>query len=401
MPKLHNILMLSHGLGSYYRARGYAPHLVRRGYQVEIVTISQRNRWRPLVEEIEGARVIHSPDLLWGRLRTGWDPWDCAWRMLDLLRRPVDLIKCYETRPVTLLPAFALKRLLKVPVVTSWGDWWGRGGTTFERSTGWSHQLDRVFSPVETFFEESFHRYADGMIVLSEALRKRAVALGVPDEKIRTIIPGVDLERVRPGDRAAARQALGIPQDRFLYGYAGKIFPRDAALLMEAHGKVAAQVPDATVVLIGHSNYRGGEGRPSAVITTGGGLSYSTVLQWFAACDVMLLPLADSVANRGRWPSKVAEYMAAERAVVATAVGDVTRLFTDGRAGVLTAPDASSFAEGILRLYGDSKREAMGRTGRAIAREQLQWSTQADRIQDFLECVYEDRNAPATQPEYA
>src|SRR5205085_7303786 len=122
---------------------------------------------------------------------------------------------------------------------------------------------------------------------------------------------------------------------------------------------VSARVPNATAVLIGHSRYRPPEGSAVNVISTGGNLSYEKVQQWFAACDVLLLPLCDSIANRGRWPSKVAEYMAAARPVVATAVGDLTGLFSDGRAGVLTAANATSFAEGILRLYTASNRREM------------------------------------------
>lgn len=401
MPKLNRILMLSHGLGSYYRARGYAQHLVERGYHVQVVTISERNRFRPLVDDIKGVRIIQSPDLLWGRLRTGWDPWDCAWRILRLLRTPVDLIKCYDTRPVTLIPAFVLKRLLNVPVVISWGDWWGRGGTASERSMGFSHRIEQLFSPVETFFEEAFHRHADGLIVLSKALRNRAIGLGVPASKIRIIVPGVDSERVCPGDRTAARNALGISQDCFLYGYAGGLFPRDGELLLEAHRRVSAQLPNATAVLIGHTRYRPPEPIAKNIILTGGKLSYEKVLQWFAACDVLLLPLCDSIANRGRWPSKVAEYMAAARPVVATAVGDVAGLFGDGRAGILTSANAGSFAEGILKLHAHPNRAEMGYRGREIARKELLWKVQTDRVQEFLEQIYEEAQTFSRQPEYA
>jgi glycosyltransferase involved in cell wall biosynthesis len=137
------------------------------------------------------------------------------------------------------------------------------------------------------------------------------------------------------------------------------------------------------------------------VISTGGGLSYQKVLQWFAACDVLLLPLCDSIANRGRWPSKVAEYMAAARPVVATAVGDLTDLFSDGRAGVLTAANATSFAEGILRLYADPHRSEMGLRGREVACERLVWKVQTDYVQEFLEQVYEEAQTSSRQPEYA
>jgi glycosyltransferase involved in cell wall biosynthesis len=401
MPDLRYILMLSHGKGSYYRARGYAEHLVERGYEIEIVTISEHNLLRPVIEKIKGVRIIHSPDLLWGRLRTGWDPWDCVWRILRIIRNRPDLIKCYDTRPVTVVPAFALKRLLKVPVVMSWGDWWGKGGTAAERSVGWSHRLEQLFLPIETFFEESFHCRADGLIVLSQALRERAIELGVPESKIRVILPGVDSERVRPGDRIRARQALGVPQNCFLYGYAGSLFTRDGELLVEAHRRVIERVPNATAVLIGHTRFRPAENASRNVISTGGKLSYERVLQWFAACDVLLLPLCNSVANRGRWPSKIAEYMAAGRAVVATAVGDVPALFRDASPGVLTAADPQSFAEGILKMYANADRDEMGRRGREIACQQLGWILQTNYVQEFLEQVYEQAQSAFPRPEYA
>jgi glycosyltransferase involved in cell wall biosynthesis len=400
MAKLRNILMLSHGLGSYYRARGYAEQLVDRGYQVDVVTISERNRLHPFLEFNKGVRIIHSPDLLWGRLRTGWDAWDCVWRTLRLSGKRVDLIKCYDSRPVSVIPAFALKRLMKVPVVMNWGDWWGRGGTTMERSEGFSHQLDRIFSPIETFFEESFHRHADGVIVMSEALRKRAIALGVPESKIRIIVHGADTERVRPRDRTVARAALGLSQDTLLCGYLGAIFPRDAELLIQAHRRLLAEVPTAKTVLIGHTKYRIAEGAATNLIRTGQ-LSYEGVLQWIAACDLMLLPLCDSIANRGRWPSKVVDYMAAGRPVVATNVGDVARLIGEGGAGLLTAANPESLAQGILRLYADPHRSEMGLRGREIACKRLLWTVQTDYLQEFLEQVYEEARRSSRQHEYA
>jgi glycosyltransferase involved in cell wall biosynthesis len=113
------------------------------------------------------------------------------------------------------------------------------------------------------------------------------------------------------------------------------------------------------------------------------------------------LPLCDSIANRGRWPSKVAEYMAAGRPVVATAVGDMARLFADGRAGVLTAANPQSFAEGILKVYADPHRSDMGSNGRDLACNQLLWTIQTDYVQEFLEQVYLEAHAPSREPEYA
>jgi glycosyltransferase involved in cell wall biosynthesis len=397
MPELRKILMLSHGSGSYQRARGFGEYLAKDGYEVEVVTISEKSHWRGSSRTCDGLRVTQAPDLLCGRLRTGWDAWDSLWRTIRAIQFKPDLIKCYETRPVSALPAFTLRRFFGTPVITSWGDWWGHGGTTFERAVGGKHPFDAIFAPIETYFEEAFHPAADGVIVMSEALRKRALALGVPAHKIRVIHHGIDVDRVKLVDRAEARRALGIAADVPLFGYVGKIFPRDAGLLLEAQHIIQSQLPEAMIALIGNTNYKPlATGIPNLVLT--GLLSEPDLLNWLSACDLFLLPLFDSVANRGRWPSKVPEYMAAQRAVVATAVGDVSGIFSDGVAGILTAANANDFANGVLRLYRDPMRDEMGRRGRQIAAERFAWSVQAKALREFIEEVYQASQANLRAP---
>ena len=55
--------------------------------------------------------------------------------------------------------------------------------------------------------------YASRVIVDSEALREIAISLSVPEGRIELVGDGVDAERFRPLDRAAARVALDLPPD--------------------------------------------------------------------------------------------------------------------------------------------------------------------------------------------
>jgi glycosyltransferase involved in cell wall biosynthesis len=54
---------------------------------------------------------------------------------------------------------------------------------------------------------------ASRVFAVSDALRRIALDLGVPEEKTEVVGNGIDIERFRPRDRAAARAALGLPAD--------------------------------------------------------------------------------------------------------------------------------------------------------------------------------------------
>src|SRR4051812_8946374 len=51
---------------------------------------------------------------------------------------------------------------------------------------------------------------AGGLLAVSAALKRDMAALGLPEEKIRVHHTGIDLDRFRPVDRAAAKATLGV-----------------------------------------------------------------------------------------------------------------------------------------------------------------------------------------------
>src|SRR5438128_329122 len=168
-----------------------------------------------------------------------------------------------------------------------------------------------AIAPVETFFEEAYRPSANANTVISSALYRRALSLGVRSETLLRLIQGSDVEGVRPLDQAAARIRLGFREEGVLIGHVGVLQPRDAEFLSDAHGFIRREWPECRVVLIGRHacNLRkyvenGGEWLET------GEVSYEELAWYIAACDALLLPLADTVANRARWPSRVNDYLA-------------------------------------------------------------------------------------------
>lgn len=376
------------GRGTYWRALALAQELGIRGHEVTLLAISPRRRARFDVRSTAGVTVVETPDLLPGSLRSGWDPWDTLCRIGWLHKRTFDLVHAFENRPVALLPALYLRWQQGLPLVSDWCDWFGRGGSVEERP---NPLLRGFLRPIETFFEEVPRPGADGITVINRVLFQKAVALGVAPQQILLLPNGANVRNIVPGDRAAARQEVGLPADVRLIGYTGAIFGQDARLMAAAFDHIHAARPDTRLLLVGYCKATVEElvQAPEAVIRTGP-VSYQALSDYLAACDLGWLPLRNSGANRGRFPLKLCDFMAAGRAVVATDVGDVGDLIRKGPIGHLVPDEPDALARAVLTLLdAPYECETLGRRARRLAESKLTWQHQTDRLESFYHKVLE------------
>lgn len=362
------------GKGTYWRALHLARSLARRGHKLAVLATSRDRRFRfdtrPDVQP--GVTLVEAPDMLWGSLRFGWDPWNVVSRIGWARGRQFDLVHAFESRPTSIIPALYWQHRRNVPLVLDWCDWFGRGGAVEERP---SRLVRTVLRPVETFFEERFRTWADGTTVINTFLRRRAIELGVAPDSILLLPNGSDVNGLHPIPKMEARQALGWPQDVLIIGYIGAIFHRDAELMAQAFDRIHQVESRARLLLMGYCNVAVEElvVAPDAVWRTGR-VRYDEINRYLAACDVCWLPLRDSGANRGRYPLKANDYMAVGRPVVATAVGDVADLIDRGQFGLLASDDPADLADRVLTLLRDPTRaEAMGQRARQLAEDELAW----------------------------
>lgn len=374
----HNVI----GRGTFQRSFGFARELSRRGHDVTLLTTSERRRFSHHEGMQRGVRVVESPDLLWGRARSGWDPWGALWRVGSLRGGTFDLVHAFDSRPAVVLPALAMRRR-GVPLVMDWADWWGRGGAISER-TDWLSR--RGFAPAETFFEEAFRTKADATTVISGALGERAARLGVRPERTIRLVNGADADRVIPMIRDHARSQLRMRADVGpVIGHVG-VLRSDARLLYLAFGEVVRRRPNALLLLIGDPQPLPSD--PSVVARTvrTGFVPDGRLRLLLGACDVLVLPQRDTLTNRARWPGKLGDYLCAARPVVATEVGDLAHLVgpEDGVHLVSARPEA--LTRGILELSDRSDlRARLGTAARRCAESTLSWG----RLTDQLELLYD------------
>jgi glycosyltransferase involved in cell wall biosynthesis len=366
--------------GAYYRGLNMGVPLARRGHDVTLMTIHPSARLSMVERELDGLKLAESPDLLFGVGRTGWDPWDTLVRTRWIRKQRFDIIHTVDTRPAVSLPALLGRKKSGAAWIADWTDWWGRGGATTERD-GWL--VRTLIGPLEQFFEEKPRPHADGTVVISHALGERAQSLGIDGSGILYLPPGADPDSIRDTSIRDARQRLDLEPGAQYIGYLGNIYQRDANLLFETLSRLEHSA--AKLIMVGDP----GCDVPAEVrerVTITGRLPFNEMLDFLSACDVLALPLSDTIANRGRWPSKINEYVAVGRPTVACEVGDVANLLRDNDIGLLVPPESEEFARRLDELLGDPARAvAMGNRARDIARTTYSQEAMADKLESFYE----------------
>ncbi len=169
-----------------------------------------------------------------------------------------------------------------------------------------------------------------------------------------SIIPcGVDLDLFRPGDRSAARTALGLPHHRQLVVFVGEPRPEKQVHLLQ---QAVAQLQEA--------------GRPVELIIASG-QPHERIPLFMQAADV--LGLTSSYEGS---PMVIKEALACNLPIVSTDVGDVAQLIGHVAGCHICAPTVASIADCLAQAL-DLGQRSNGRDhirhldGDAVARQVL------------------------------
>jgi glycosyltransferase involved in cell wall biosynthesis len=378
-----NILMVVFNTvetGTYFRAYAFARSLVRFGHTVTLMATSRSSKFHISDRISEGIKVIETPDMFTGPLRSGWDPFNVLSRINFVKKQRYDIVHAFESRPVVLVPALWLRNR-GVPLIMDWCDWFGKGGSVEERPNAIVRTMLR---PVETYFEEHFRDRACATTVICKTLMERAKSLGVKPETVEIIPNGFDTPGWKVYTRADARRQLGFGNDEILIGYVGSLFRQDARLMAEAFNLIVDHLPGCRLVHAGSSRFstKPWINQPERLIETGR-VDQATLSRYLAACDVCWLPFRNTIANRGRFPMKFSNYLAAGKAVVATDVGDVSVYIKESGSGYVVKDEAKALANTVEMVLGDSQRmKRMEEASKNLAKNPAySWETRTKQVE--------------------
>jgi glycosyltransferase involved in cell wall biosynthesis len=272
----------------------------------------------------------------------------------------------------------------------------GDAGPPIVVHTFHGHVLRGYFDPVRStafrLLERWLARQSTALIAVSPEVRDDLVSLGVaPAEKFEVVRLGIELDQ-RVGEdgfeaaRTETRRALGIPDDRFVVGWIGRMTAvKRTGDVLQAVRRLREQGVDAALCMVGDGPDRDSvEARAHelGIMRDSLFLGYQEeVADYYAAFDALILPSA----NEGT-PVSAIEALAGGRPVVATRVGGVPDVVRDGVDGFLVEPgDVDAMAERLSQLAADAPlRHRMGEAGRASVHERYS----VERLLDDVDRLY-------------
>jgi D-inositol-3-phosphate glycosyltransferase len=211
---------------------------------------------------------------------------------------------------------------------------------------------------------------ADRLIVNTEYEAQQLISLHRADPaRIDVVHPGVDLDTFTPGDRRAARDALGLGADERVLAFVGRIQPLKAPdVLLRATARLSGRFDSLRVVVAGGPS-GSGLAAPDALIRLADELgiaervtflppqSREQLVQVYRAADLVAVP-----SYSESFGLVAVEAQACGTPVVAAAVGGLPVAVRDGVTGTLVAGhDVDDWAEAIgalLQQGPDTMRRA-------------------------------------------
>lgn len=260
------------------------------------------------------------------------------------------------------------------------------------------HLSARLFRP---FYRRALAK-ADRVICVSDYIRRCAIAC-FPEfaEKFGVVVNSTDPGFFRPYDSVAKNELKGIvefdPNCRYLL-YAGRLTEiKGVHVLIEAFKKIRIRFPETRLIIAGSSFFSGAarttyearlenlsEPVRDAIVFTGY-LPHDKLRYLYSAVDIVCL---SSI-----WQEPLSlvalEAMSSGSCLVASRVGGVPEVVTDGVDGVLVAPDDSDeLADAVCDVLAHPEKKAeMERRGREKMLNDYTWDRLVQEIESEFEAL--------------
>jgi glycosyltransferase involved in cell wall biosynthesis len=285
--------------------------------------------------------------------------------------------------------------LLRVPLVLEWNgsevfDWWHVGSHLLPR------RLAAPLVRAAAMIEEGVVSRATVVAAVAEPARDMAIEAGAKPKNVIVVPNGVRLAAIDATLSSAHANPMGpVTGIRATLGWVGSFGPwHGAEMVVRVLGKLPA---DIAAVMIGDgvelnqcralAEKLGVAGR----VEFTGELPHPSAVQRLAACDVLV---SSHVGVPGTSfygsPTKIFEYMAIGKPIVAASLGQIGSVLHDGTNARLFPPgDLEAFARAIDNVLASSDKGAsLAAQARKDAAEQHSWLRRAELILNALESVF-------------
>jgi len=241
----------------------------------------------------------------------------------------------------------------------------------------------------------------DGLIVITQQLKRLYMESGIPEEKLLVAPDGVDVEQFSTSlTQDAARHWLKLPSDSGIIGYIGRFQTLDMHKgipeLIQALPHLTRSIPKKLLlVCVGgpmecvpeFRDIMKAAGVPSDQVLFVDKRPTLEVPLWMRACDVCTIPWPwNPFSAYYTSPLKLFEYMAVGVPIVASRLPSLAEILRDGENAILVSPGVPfALAKGIQQVL---EQPVLG--GRIARQARLEvedytWDFRAKKILSFIE----------------
>jgi glycosyltransferase involved in cell wall biosynthesis len=241
-------------------------------------------------------------------------------------------------------------------------------------------------------------RRANQVTCISEVLKGYLTHCADPATRLHVIPNGVDYHAFQPQGADEELRGNFRLHDRLVVGFVGTFnFFAPVDTFAEVMKAVCQRYPRVVFFFVGHGEAseqirQAGEqrGLHNQLIFTGAA-PHAQVPRYLSVMDVVLCPYRGDYLFYGS-SMKLLEYLAAGKATLATALGQIKEIITDGYNGMLfEADDHAGMQQKLLTLIEDENlRRQLGSNARRTIEQDWTWDIQVTRLDKVLRLAREN-----------
>jgi polysaccharide biosynthesis protein PslH len=240
-----------------------------------------------------------------------------------------------------------------------------------------------LLKPLAHWVDKKIFTSAKGIVVVSNALKKHLVDLGVDEKKITVCTNAADPDKFNPGISGEKIRIEHGLQQRKIIGFIGGFYPwHGLDMLIDAFSAIRIAIPNAFLVLIGDGPRK--EAIRKKIEDLGltkevlffGQVPHQHLPEYISAFDVAVMPDSNDYGS----PMKIYEYMAMGKPVIAPRLGPLEDGIEDGKQGILFSQhNQEELTIALQKLCSDDTlRLKMGEAARKNILDNHSWLKNAE-----------------------
>jgi glycosyltransferase involved in cell wall biosynthesis len=237
---------------------------------------------------------------------------------------------------------------------------------------------------------------AQAITVVSSAMKRIVVELGIDPVKVFVVPNGVDPIRFSPKIEAFELRREYNLNGKFVIGFIGTFGPwHGVTVLAQCIKKVIKDIPNAHFLFVGDGSLRMeveeivSSNNLQDYTTFTGLIKYDEIPYYNSLCDVLTSPNVENSDGTEFFnsPIKLFEYMAMQKAIIVSPIGQNAEVIQDGINGLYAEQNnPNALAQSIIAIANnDELRNSIALQARADAINKYDWRVHANHIVDAFE----------------